>query len=102
MQRKWLSVLAAGAMLFTAAESAFAQGESGGAATSGGSTSAAPAPAEAAPPAEAPMAPGPAAGPVAAPGLSDEALIGIGAAALLAGILIAVTQSSSHATSTTH
>lgn len=103
MRRKLLSVLAAGAMLSTAAGSAFAQGESGGAATSGGSTSAAPAPAEATPPAEAaPMAPGPAAGPVVAPGLSDEALIGIGAAALLAGILIAVTQSSSHATSTTH
>ena len=102
MQPEWISILAGGAILFTAMGNAFAQGESGGAATSGGATSVAPAPAEVPPPAEAPMAPGPAAGPVAAPGLSDEALIGIGAAALLAGVLIAVTQSSSHATTTTH
>jgi hypothetical protein len=38
----------------------------------------------------------------AAPFLSDAALIGIGAAALLAGVLIAVTQSSNQATTTTH
>jgi len=49
------------------------------------------------------MAPGPAAGPVVATGISDEALIGIGAAAVVAGILIAITSGgSSSSTNTTH
>jgi len=99
MQQKLISILAGGALCFAAAGSAFAQGESGGAtsggATSGGATAPAPAP-EAAP-----LPPGPPAPAPAAPFLSDTALIGIGAAALLAGILIAVTQSSSHSVTTT-
>ena len=108
MQRKLISILAGGTLLFAAAGSAFAQGESGGAGTSGGATSGgatsggatAPAPAPEAPP-PAPIPPGPVAPPAQAPFLSDTALIGIGAAALLAGVLIAVTQSSSHTVSTT-
>jgi Na+/proline symporter len=47
------------------------------------------------------LAPAPAAG-AGAPFFSDEALIGIGAAAVLAGVLVAVTSSSSSTTTTTH
>jgi len=109
MQRKLLSILAGGALLFSATASAFAQGESGGAtsggATSGGAASEAPAP-EAAPatpdnrPDAAALPPAPAAG-AGAPFFSDAALIGIGAAAVLAGVLVAVTSSSSSTTTTT-
>ena len=108
MQRKLTSILAGAALFFAAASSAFAQGESGGAGTSGGATSggatsggapeAAPAPApEEAP---APIPPGPPAPVATAPVLSDTALIGIGAAALIAGILVAVTSHSSSSTAT--
>lgn len=111
MQRKFLSILAGGALLFSATASAFAQGESGGAtsggatsggATSGGAASEAPAPAAPEQNQETPAAlpPAAAAGPNA-PFLSDTALIGIGAAAVLAGVLIAVTSSSSSTTTTT-
>jgi hypothetical protein len=112
MQRKLLSILAGGALLFSATASAFAQDQSGGAtsggATSGGAASEAPAPAEQpAPPAQSDnrneagaLPPEGAAGPTA-PFFSDTALIGIGAAAVLAGILVAVTSSSSSTTTTT-
>jgi Na+/proline symporter len=46
------------------------------------------------------MVPAGAAGP-SAPFFSDAALIGIGAAAVLAGVLVAVTSSSSSTTTTT-
>lgn len=85
-----------------------AQDQSGGAAssggaTSGGSTSSAPA-AEAAP-ASAPtqpqaLEPGPEAGASSAAALSDTVLLGIAAAALVAGIAIGVT-SGHHGASTT-
>ena len=103
MQREWLSILAGGAMLFTATGSAFAQG------ARGGTTTQAPAPQtenqpcqpnDQRPECAASLPAGAPAG-AAAPVFSDATLIGIGAAALLAGILIAVTQSSGHTTTTT-
>lgn len=104
MQRRLISILASGALLIAATGSAFAQ--SGGAGTSGGATSNNTSTSDSgsgapAPDTSTPMVPGPPAPPGAAPYLSDAALIGIGAAALIAGVVIAVSQNGSHPSSTT-
>jgi hypothetical protein len=104
MQRQWISVLAGGALLFTVTGSAFAQGESGGAASggaaSGGATSVAPAPEAAAPP-PAPLEAGPVA-PVPVAVAAIDPLWIVGGAVLTGAVICAIVCGGSSSTSTTH
>lgn len=104
MQKKLVSIVAGGAMLFSTTGISFAQGESGGAASggaaSGGATSVAPAPEAAAPPPEA-LPPGPPApAPVAVVGV--EPIWIVGGALVTAGIVCAIVCGGHSSTSTTH
>ncbi|HEY1614472.1 MAG TPA: hypothetical protein VGF97_12350 [Rhizomicrobium sp.] len=83
-----------------AQESSGGAGTSGGA-TSGGAGSTAPAEAPPAPAMPAPLAPGGAAGAPAAAVLSDAALVGLGATALVVGVALAVTNGGGHGSTTT-
>jgi len=106
MQKKWVSIVAGGALFFSVTSAGLASesggaGTSGGAATSGGATSVAPAPEAAAPPPPEALPPGPPApAPVAAVGV--EPIWIIGGAVVTAGIICAIVCGGHSTTTTTH